>query len=85
MTDSKVRQYKKLRIEAFDLIEKLVSSNAILTSSLEHNEKLQRKCLASTINQNTIIQNMVARIKHQDELIMDLSDDAIDQSKKEIN
>ena len=37
--------YKKIRIEAFDMIAKLITSNEILTQSLKHNEILQRKCL----------------------------------------
>ena len=47
--------YKKVRRDVFQLVEQLICSNTILTASLQHNETLQRKCLAR-------IQDMKAKI-----------------------
>ena len=38
--------YKKVRRDVFQLVEQLICSNTILTASLQHNEVLQKKCLA---------------------------------------
>jgi len=71
--------YKKVRRDVFSMVEQLVESNTILTQSLRHNEKLQRKCLDR-------IKDMRARIEHQDELIVGLNKDVCDEAKKgEIN
>ena len=67
--------YKKVRRDVFSMVEQLVESNTILTQSLQHNEKLQRKCLAR-------IKDMRANIDELEQLIIELNNDICDDAKK---
>ena len=73
--------YKKVRRDVFQLVEQLICSNTILTASLQHNEVLQKKCLAR-------IQDMKAKIdalEAENASLLDheqMSDDKIDQQDK---
>ena len=76
--------YKKVRRDVFQLVEQLICSNTILTASLQHNELLQKKCLAQ-------IQDMKAKIDHlngENEAIKEdwnMCDEACDQKQFKIN
>ena len=73
--------YKKVRRDVFQLVEQLICSNTILTASLQHNEVLQKKCLAR-------IQDMKAKIEAleaENASLLDheqMSDDKIDRQDK---
>ena len=73
--------YKKVRRDVFHLVEQLICSNTILTASLQHNEVLQKKCLAR-------IQDMKAKIEAleaENASLLDheqMSDDKIDRQDK---
>jgi FtsZ-binding cell division protein ZapB len=76
--------YKKIRIEAFDMIAKLITSNEILTQSLKHNEILQRKCL------NTIkdMKAKIEELKEENESLLHdwrMCDEVCDAKQLKIN
>ena len=88
--------YKKVRRDVFSMVEQLVESNTILTQSLQHNEKLQRKCLARIKDMRANIDDLEIKlsgadatafilkdkIKHQDDIIIELNNDICDAAEK---
>jgi len=61
--------YKKVRRDVFELVEQLICSNTILTASLQHNEVLQRKCLATIQDMKAKINNLEIENKSLDSVI----------------
>ena len=77
--------YKKVRKDVFNMVEQLVSSNTILTASLNHNELLQRKAhltrnkLREEVSELTeIVTSQREEIDCQNEII-----EAFEQEKKD--
>jgi chromosome segregation ATPase len=58
--------YKKVRRDVFSMVEQLVESNTILTQSLQHNEKLQTKCLARIKDMRAKIDDLEKQINEYD-------------------
>ena len=73
--------YKKVRRDVFELVEQLICSNTILTASLQHNEVLQRKCLATIQDMKAKINDLESVIKTQDDLIESMSADVIKEAE----
>jgi hypothetical protein len=60
--------YKKVRRDVFTLVEQLIASNTILTGSLQHNEMLQKKCLARIQDLKAKIDDLEKQLSEQDAL-----------------
>ena len=74
--------YKKVRRDVFSMVEQLVESNTILTQSLQHNEKLQRKCLARIKDMRANIDDLEIKVSEADNLIIKLNNDICDAAEK---
>jgi 3-methyladenine DNA glycosylase AlkD len=62
-----INQYKKLRIEAFEMLEHLVKANSILVKNLEHNEDIKQRCYEQMDKDRKFIQELqeeIASLKH---------------------
>jgi len=91
--------YRKVRVEMFDMVERLVQTTNTLSGTVGSQHDLIKGSANKVRDLKTKIADFETnlseaeatefilrdKIKHQDKLIMDLSNDVVDQAKKEVN